>query len=168
MSSRPLEARYIGFWSIGLMLFAASFAGAAPQNTSEWGDPNSQQSLPANERSEDIASAERVENRLRQRALGIKHYTGDGVAKDKVKAFEWFSRAADQGDGVSQFILGAMYADGEGVGESKELAYMWWGLAAAQGNEKAKAYKAAIEGNMTPAQITEAQRLTTVWRSKKR
>ena len=168
MSSRRVEARYISFWSVALLLFTASFSAAAPQNTAEWGDPNFHPSLPANERSEDIAAAELSEDRLRQRTLGIKHYTGDGVAKDKGKALEWFSKAADQGDAVSQFIVGAMYADGEGVTESKVLAYAWWGLAAAQGHEKSKGYKADIEASMTPEQIAEAQRLTAVWRSKKR
>lgn len=167
-SSRRLKARHLGLGAMAAWLLAASHAWASPQNTTEWGDPNAIARLPAIERSEDIAAAELVETRLRARALGIKHYTGNGVVKDKVEALAWFRKAADRGDPVSQFIMGALHADGDGVAENKVLAHMWWSLAAAQGNEEAKGRLTALEQIMTPEQLTEAKQRMAAWRPKKR
>ncbi len=41
---------------------------------------------------------------------------------------------------------------------------MWWNLAAAQGNKDAAGNKDILRKRMTPAQIAEAQRLSSEWK----
>ncbi|MCH8040900.1 MAG: sel1 repeat family protein, partial [Nitrospinae bacterium] len=45
-------------------------------------------------------------------------------------------------------------------------AYMWETLAAAQGNENASKGLEILEKKMSPAQLTEAQRLAREWKGK--
>ena len=47
-------------------------------------------------------------------------------------------------------------------------AHMWFNLAAAQGIELASKNRDIIANKMTPAQISEAQRLAREWKPKKR
>ena len=86
---------------------------------------------------------------------------GEGVPEDDATAVKWYTKAAEQGNAGAQFNLGVMYGNGEGVPENNVLAYMWWNLAAAQGDESSKSHKNNIQEKMTPAQIEEAQRLST-------
>ena len=46
------------------------------------------------------------------------------------------------------------------------ISYMWRNLAAAQGDDKSKAARDALEKDMTPAQIAEAQKLSREWKPK--
>ena len=83
------------------------------------------------------------------------------MPKDYATAVKWYTKAAEQGDADAQHNLGVMYDKGEGVPQNNVLAYMWWNLAAAQGDESSKSHKSNIQEKMTPAQIEEAQRLST-------
>ena len=59
---------------------------------------------------------------------------GDGVPKDKVKAFEWYQKAAKQEFGPAMFNLGIFYDSGRGVKEiDKHLAFTWYLKAAEKG-----------------------------------
>ena len=61
--------------------------------------------------------------------------------------------------------LGVMYAEGRGVPQDYVRAHMWFSLAAAQGEQKAaKTLIEMAERRMTPAQITEAQKLARDWK----
>ena len=40
---------------------------------------------------------------------------GKGVRQDYTKAFEWYQKAADQGNGIGKFNLGTLYYNGNGV-----------------------------------------------------
>ncbi len=71
---------------------------------------------------------------------------------------------AKQGLSQAQYNQGLMYAEGEGVAQDYVLAHMWLTLAAAQGFEKAAELRNLLEENMTPAQLTEAQRLAREWK----
>ena len=74
------------------------------------------------------------------------------------------SEAADQGNADAQFSLGFMHSRGGGVPKDLVTAYMWINLAAAQGSESEKRARDALEKQMTPAQIAEAQKLSREWK----
>ena len=54
-----------------------------------------------------------------------------------------------------------MYANGDGVPRNYVTAYAWANIAAASGNENAIGFRSSLEPSMTPAQIAEAQQLST-------
>ena len=75
---------------------------------------------------------------------------------------------AEQGYTIAQNNLVTMYAQGQGVPKDYVLAHMWANLAAAQGDEKAIKKRDFLELMMTPAQLTEAQRLAREWKSNRK
>lgn len=66
--------------------------------------------------------------------LAYEYYQQDNHAK----AFEWITKAANQGDAVAQYNLGWMYALGKGVRQDYHKAVEWFTKAAGQGNAKAQ------------------------------
>jgi len=54
-----------------------------------------------------------------------------------------------------------MYYEGEGVLEDYVQAYAWWSIAATRGHKRAKKNKGIVKEKMTPAQIAEAQKLSS-------
>lgn len=99
-----------------------------------------------------------------QFALGYMHANGRGVPQNDAEAVKWYRLAAEQGDDSAQNNLGHMYGRGQGVPEDFVQAYKWTNLAAAQGNENAKYNKEIVRKSMTPAQIAEAQKLSSAWK----
>ena len=83
---------------------------------------------------------------------------------DFATAFSLWRPLADQGDAMAQTNLGIMYAKGEGVPQDYVRAYMWLSLAASYGGNEGNRYRDIIASHMTPAQISEAQRLSGQWR----
>ena len=71
---------------------------------------------------------------------------------------------AESGDATAQYNLGVFYDNGLGVPQDKIKAYMWLSLAAAQGREGAAAIRDLMARRMTPAQISEAQKLAREWK----
>ncbi len=69
-----------------------------------------------------------------------------------------------------QFNLGAMYAEGLGVPQDYAQAHMWFNLAASSppGEDRDNAVKNRdiLAKRMTPAQISEAQKLAREWKPK--
>jgi TPR repeat protein len=98
--------------------------------------------------------------------LGIMHDDGNGTPKDDKQAFYWFTKAAEQGNAGAQLNLGVMYADGRGTSKDDVMAYVWWNIAAAQGDKGAEKNRGIIEGEMTPNQIAEAQKLSKEYYAK--
>ena len=96
-----------------------------------------------------------------QSNLGLMYANGEGVPKDDAKAAHWTRKAAEQGYVIAQSNLGIIYATGEGVPENNVKAYAWCSIAATQGHKKAKNNKRIIKKRMTPAQIAEAQKLSS-------
>ncbi len=76
----------------------------------------------------------------------------------------WFGRAAEQDHPIAMLYLGVMYAEGRGVPQDYVRAHMWFSLAAAQGVQRAVKTLNMAERKMTPAQITEAQKLARNWK----
>ncbi|MBE9579959.1 sel1 repeat family protein, partial [Moraxella sp. K1630] len=42
------------------------------------------------------------------------------------KAFEWYTKSANQGYGIAQFALGVMYHNGQGVKQDLDTAKLWF------------------------------------------
>ena len=106
-----------------------------------------------------------------QSNLGTMYDNGQGVPQNYAEAAELFRLAAEQGYANAQVNLGAMYVDGTGVARDYVQALMWFKLAAARlppGEDRDRAIhnRDIAERNMTPEQITEAQRLASEWNPK--
>lgn len=97
-----------------------------------------------------------------QYLLGFMYANGFGLPNDEREALKWYRLAAEQGEVKSQYSLGVMYYGGEGVPEDSVRAYAWIILASAQGDELALRGKDLIRERMTPAQITDAQKVSYV------
>ncbi len=109
---------------------------------------------------------------IAQFILGDKYSEGRGVSKDYVETVRWWRKAAEQGFAVAQHNLGLMYGNGQGVPEDYVQAHMWFNLAASRyppgedRDEVVEVRDIAAE-RMTPAQISEAQKLAREWKPKK-
>jgi TPR repeat protein len=103
-----------------------------------------------------------------QNNLGIMYYYGRDVPKDYAEAVKWYRKAAEQGDASAQFRLGVMYAKGLGVPRDFVQAHMWLNLAGPQFKARWKVRQELklIVPEMTPDQITEAQRMAREWMAK--
>jgi len=103
-----------------------------------------------------------------QYTLGVMYATGDGAPQYYSEAAKWYQKAADQDVGLVQLQLGGLYASGRGVPLDCVQAYMWFNLAAAHtgevGSEEAAKDRDHTAQLMTPAQIAEAQKLTSEWK----
>jgi len=104
--------------------------------------------------------------------LGIMYDNGQGFPRDDAEAVKWWRKAAEQGNASAQFNLGFMYYDGLGVPQDYVQAHMWFNLAASRhppGERRDKAVKNRdiVAEMMTPAQISEAQKLAREWKPKK-
>jgi TPR repeat protein len=84
---------------------------------------------------------------------------GKGVPEDYKTAVKWYSLAAEQGDADAQNSLGVMYALGKGVIQDWVYAHMWVYLGASNGNEKGGKLRDAAATQMTPADLSTAQKL---------
>ena len=100
---------------------------------------------------------------LAQNNLGLMYDNGEGVPENDAEAVRWYRQAAEQGQALAQHNLGVMYAMGGGVFEDDIQAYAWISIAAAQGVENAKEVKEILTGEMTRAEITEAQKLSRIY-----
>ena len=99
-----------------------------------------------------------------QFVLGVMHAVGQGVPQDYAEAAKWYRFAANQGIAAAQYNLGPMYEHGRGVPQDYVSAHMWFNLAAAQGDKNAAKNRDSVVSLMTPAQITEAQKLAREWK----
>jgi TPR repeat protein len=111
--------------------------------------------------------AEDLENFAR-RHLGIIYELGLGLPQNYAEAATWFRKAADRGDSDAQVELGKMYLEGRGVPQNYVLAHMWFNLAAAKeyndNYREGSLNRERTEKMMTPAQVTEAQKLAHEWK----
>lgn len=103
-----------------------------------------------------------------QLCLGLMYEMGLGVQSDFSEALAWYRKAAEQGDARAEVSLSLMYIRGDNVPKDYVKAHMWLNLAAAQGTQAAKKYRDQIARQMTPLEISEAQRLAREWKSKRK
>ena len=97
---------------------------------------------------------------------------GQGVPQDDAEAVRWLRKAAEQGIAPAQIVLASNYALGLGVPQDYIQAHMWYNLAASRltaGTIRDDAINArdSIAELMTPAQVSEAQKLAREWKPKK-
>ncbi len=96
--------------------------------------------------------------------LGDLYAKGRGVPQDYTQARAWYEKAAAQGHPIAQNNLAELHFAGLGGPPDYVRAYMWVSLAAThmQGEEKKQAEENLedVAKRMTPAQITEAKRLS--------
>jgi uncharacterized protein len=69
---------------------------------------------------------------LGARFLAQMYWSGDGLARDPVRAAHWYERAAALGDPEAMDALAELYRDGEGVGTDRGIARRWTRAAAAR------------------------------------
>jgi TPR repeat protein len=72
-------------------------------------------------------------NSKAQATVGIMYDYGHGVPQDRLKAIEWYEKAALQGVTAVQHQLGAKYFRGQGVSQDYQEAARWWRMAAESG-----------------------------------
>ncbi len=105
--------------------------------------------------------------------LGLMYGNGEGVPQDYARAVKWYRMAApEQGNAGAQNNLGVMYDKGLGVPQDYAQAHMWYNLAASrfppgEHRDRAVNNRDIIAKRMTPAQISEAQKLAREWKPKK-
>lgn len=102
-------------------------------------------------------------NAYAQVMLGGMYSQGDGVPKNDATAVAWYQLAAAQGNASAQGDLGGNYWSGEGVPQDDVLAYAWINLAASGGDQTNATMRSIVAKEMTPAQISEAQQLSSSW-----
>lgn len=73
--------------------------------------------------------------------------------------------AAKANDAKAQYRLGEMHQSGQGVPQNFVKAHLYFNLAAAQGHAEAQAARDALAGQMTPSDISRAQKLAEDWRA---
>jgi hypothetical protein len=100
--------------------------------------------------------------------LGTLYFEGTAVDRNLVDAVGWFQRAADQGYAPSFLQLAQAYFIGQGVPQDFVSAHLWYNIAAARLSDQADRAlasdrRAVIEGQMSPVQLAEAQRLAREW-----
>ena len=111
-----------------------------------------------------LESAAKQNNRTAQFFLGDIYFDGTGVTQDFQEAAHWWQQAAEAGYTSAQYALGFLYAQGKGVTQNSITAHMWFNLAAAAGNNDAGKARDTIARQMSPNNITEAQRLAREWK----
>jgi|GEM_PF-1804596 TPR repeat protein len=72
------------------------------------------------------------------RNMGVRHLLGRGVEQNDVKAFNYFTKAATQGDVLAQNELAYLYAAGRGTPRNNKLAFEWYKKAASSGLSSAQ------------------------------
>ena len=100
--------------------------------------------------------------------LGFLYYYGLGMPQNYGKAMSWYLRAAERGNAKAQASLGSMFANGQAVPQDLVVAYKWFKLADASGEADASVKLKAIEPQMTPMQIEEAEALAQKWLKKRK
>ena len=104
-----------------------------------------------------------------QNDLGGMYYRGRGLPRDFSEALKWSRRATERGHAGAQVNLGTMYAEGKGVPQDYVQAYIWLNLAASkrrgEGFEQVARLREQLVEQMTPDQISEAQRVDRTVRS---
>ncbi len=111
-------------------------------------------------------------NSLALYKLGLLYDNGSGVPQDYAKAVKWYRKAAEQGYAKAQFMIGFMYYEGRGVTQDYVQAHVWYNLAVSrlppsEARNNVGKVRDLLAKRMTPAQLSEAQKLAREWRPKK-
>ncbi len=107
-----------------------------------------------------------------QHNLGVMYDKGRGVPQDYAKAVQWYRKAAEQGDAGAQYNIGNIFRYVEGFPKNYVHAHMWIILATSklppgEDRDTAVENRDNVAKRMTPAQISEAQKLAREWKPNK-
>lgn len=92
--------------------------------------------------------------------LGMIYYNGQSVPVDYTKAAMWYRKGAELNDAEGQYNLGTMCYNGLGVSKNLIQAYAWFDLASTQDPEKYSGLMSIAKSKLTPAQLSEAKKLS--------
>lgn len=95
--------------------------------------------------------------------LGWSYEKGHGVPQDYAEAIRFYTLAAELGYAEARFRLGSMHFEGLGTPQDYLYAHMWFNLAAASGHREAEQDRDKVARKMTPADISQAQRMAREW-----
>ena len=96
--------------------------------------------------------------------LGNQYAIGKGVPQDYSEAMIWFRKAAEQGHPRAMLDLGVMYAEGRACRRTMFVPTCGSVYRRHRGEQIAVKTLEMAERQMTPAQITEAQKLARDWK----
>ena len=99
-----------------------------------------------------------------QYQLGLAHYRGRGVARDRGRAFELMLSAARSGHAIAEYGVGLAYEDGHGTQRDSAKSRRWIQRAADRGLEEAREKLRSLDMASTAGAIEH----TTVMRAAKR
>ena len=109
---------------------------------------------------EELAGPARAGNATAEELIGTMHALGLGVARDDVRAFEWYLRSAMKGHPGAMSGVGWYYEVGRGLAAPDLVrAYMWYVLSAIGGDPDAAISQEEVARKMTPEQIDHATTL---------
>ena len=94
----------------------------------------------------------------RQFNLALRYEQGTGVKKNLPQAFNWYQRAAKNGNSKAQFNLASLYENGEGTAQNIPQAIRWYTTAANNGDANAQVNlgNRYAEGRHVPKNIQQA------------
>ena len=146
-----MTRRWVTLFAVVLLVVTISVAGVAQQESIE-----------------ELRARAEAGDAQAQFNLGLRYDN----AQDYAEALRWYRLGAEQGQFAAMRNLGLMYAEGRGVPQDDVQAHMWINLAASRLSAAAARrgirdgivkLRDGVENRMTPAQITEAQRLAREW-----
>ena len=80
----------------------------------------------------------KLEDANEQLHIGNMYYGGDGKTQDYAQAFDWYKKAAEQGNAEGQLKLAVLYYTGQGTDKNYEEALYWANKAAEQNDADAQ------------------------------
>ncbi len=101
-----------------------------------------------------------------QYKIGLMYDRGLGLRQDYRKALSWYGKSAKNGFGLAQYKIGLMYIAGHGVKQNFIKAFAWLKTAVSQGVEDKNNDLAAVMSELTPEQLTEANKLADQYMEK--
>jgi TPR repeat protein len=90
------------------------------------------------------------------------------VPRDKVKAAEWYRKAAEQGNTGAQGTLAMLYTMGQGVPQDDAEAYFWFDLAASAESPNQERYvtnRQNVGTRITADQLAAVQQRLRKWKA---
>lgn len=113
----------------------------------------------------ELLPAAQAGNAEAEELIGVMYASGLGVARDDVRAFEWYLRAAMKGHAGAQSGVGWYYEVGRGLPAPDLVrAYMWYVLSTIGGDPDAAISQEEVIRKMTPEQVAQAQDLIDDYR----
>ena len=112
-----------------------------------------------------LAPAARSGNADAEELIGVMYALGLGVARDEIRAFDWYLRAAMKAHPGAQSGVGWYYEVGLGMPAPDLIrAYLWYALSAIGGDPDAAISQEEVVKKMTPAEIAKAHELIDDYR----